>query len=448
MNPSAFREYDIRGKYPNDLNGETVYELGLSIGTYLREKGAKRISLGRDCRLSSPELHAALLKGLTETGTDIVDLGMVPTPLLYFSIHHLNTDGGIQITGSHNPPDENGFKICLGTGSVYGEEVQKIREIGESGRFQKGHGKVEHSEVITPYLAYLKKNIAPGDLKRKVVIDAGNGVGGLAAPDVYRAMGVEVTEIFCEPDGNFPNHHPDPTIPANLTRLIREVSERSADLGISFDGDADRIGVVDREGKIIWGDQLMIIFSRDILERTPGAEIIGEVKCSQALYDDIKKHGGTPVMWKAGHSLIKSRMKEDHAAFAGEMSGHLFFADRYFGYDDAIYAGARLLEILTRKAVTVRDLLAGVPNMVNTPEIRMDCPDENKFDVVARLVEAFKKEYDVIDIDGARVLFESGWGLVRASNTQPVLVLRFEAENEERLLEIKELFMKKVNEFI
>lgn len=448
MNPAIFREYDIRGKCPDDLNRDTVYELGHSIGDYLRGKGAKKISVGRDCRLSSPELRDALIKGLTETGMDIADIGMAPTPLLYFSIHHLNLDGGVQITGSHNPPDENGFKVCLGTGSVYGEEIQKIREISEAGKFQKGQGKVEDVNVFTPYLDYLKKNIIPGDIKRKVVIDAGNGVGGLVAPDVYRAMGIEVTEIFCEPDGNFPNHHPDPTIPANLTRLIREVAEKSADLGIAFDGDADRIGVIDREGNIIWGDQLMIIFSRDLLEQKPGAKIIGEVKCSQTLYDDIKKHGGTPIMWKAGHSLIKSKMKEVHAVLAGEMSGHLFFADRYFGYDDAIYAGARILEILTRKAVTVRDLLSGVPSMVNTPEIRIDCPDDRKFQAVARLVETFKKEYDVIDVDGARVIFNGGWGLVRASNTQPVLVLRFEAGNEKRLNEIKELFMKKVDEVI
>ena len=448
MNPSIFREYDIRGKCPDDLNGETVYALGRSIGTYLGGKGAKRISVGRDCRLSSPGFRDALVRGLTETGMDIVDVGMAPTPLLYFSIHHLNLDGGVQITGSHNPPDENGFKICLGTGSVYGEEIQKIREIIESGGFQKGQGKVEGFDIITPYLSYLKKNLLPGNIRRRVVIDAGNGVGGLVAPEVYRAMGIKVLEIFSKPDGNFPNHHPDPTIPANLTSLIREVAENSADLGISFDGDADRIGVVDRSGNIIWGDQLMIIFSRDLLEHMPGANIIGEVKCSQTLYDDIKKHGGTPVMWKAGHSLIKSRMKEIHAVFAGEMSGHLFFADRYFGYDDAIYAGARLLEILTRKPVSVRDLLSGVPAMVNTPEIRMDCPDEKKFQVVAKLVEEFKKEYDVIDIDGARVLFDGGWGLVRASNTQPVLVLRFEAETEKRLNEIKGLFMKKVSEIL
>jgi len=448
MNPSIFREYDIRGKCPDDLNKETVYELGLSIGTYLRGNDASRTSVGRDCRLSSPELHDALLKGLTETGMDIVDLGMVPTPLLYFSIHHLNLDGGVQITGSHNPPDENGFKICLGTGSVYGEEIQKIREISVKGIFQQGHGKVENVEIIRPYLGFLKKNLLPGKIRQKVVIDAGNGVGGLVAPEAYRAMGIEVLEVFCEPDGNFPNHHPDPTIPENLTRLIREVAENSADLGISLDGDADRIGVVDREGNIIWGDQLMIIFSRDLLEKTPGATIIGEVKCSQTLYDDIAKHGGTPVMWKAGHSLIKSRMKEINAIFAGEMSGHLFFADRYFGYDDAIYAGARLLEILTTKNVTVGDLLSDIPAMVNTPEIRMDCPDDKKFKVVSWLVEEFKKEHDVIDVDGARVLFDGGWGLVRASNTQPVLVLRFEAKNESRLTDIKELFMKKVEEAV
>jgi phosphomannomutase / phosphoglucomutase len=448
VNSAIFREYDIRGRYPVDLNSETVYKLGLSIGTYLAGKGARKISLGRDCRLSSPEIHDTLLKGLTETGLSVADIGMVPTPLMYFSIHHLKLDGGVQITGSHNPPEDNGFKINLGTGSVYGEEIQKIREISEAEIFQKGSGKIEEFDVVTPYIAHLKKNLIPGNIKRKVVVDAGNGVGCLVGPQIYRAMGVDVKEIFCVPDGNFPNHHPDPTIPANLTQLIKEVADRSADLGIAFDGDADRIGVVDRDGNVIWGDQLMIIFSRDLLERNPGAKIIGEVKCSQALYDDIKKHGGTPIMWKAGHSLIKSKMKEVHAIFAGEMSGHLFFGDRYFGYDDAIYAGARLLEILTRKPVTVRELLSGVTVMVNTPEIRMDCPDDKKFQVVARLVEEFKKEYEVIDVDGARVLFDGGWGLVRASNTQPVLVLRFEAVNKKRLNEIRELFMKKVDEII
>ena len=275
-------------------------------------------------------------------------------------------------------------------------------------------------------------------------MDAGNGVGGLVAPDAYRAMGVEVEAIFCEPDGRFPNHHPDPTIPENLVELKKYVDEKDADLGIAFDGDADRIGVVDKEENIIWGDQLMIIFSRDILSRNPGAPIIGEVKCSQVLYDDIAKQGGKPVMWKAGHSLIKSKMKETGALFAGEMSGHLFFNDRYFGFDDAVYAGARLLEIMTTQDKSVRDLLSGIPEMVNTPEIRMDCPDDKKFNVVKKLVEEFKKEYDVIDVDGARVLFDGGWGLIRSSNTQPVLVLRFEATDEKRLEEIRSIFMEKL----
>ncbi|MDB9822602.1 phosphomannomutase/phosphoglucomutase [Deltaproteobacteria bacterium] len=445
MNPAIFREYDIRGRFPEDLNEDSVYELGLSIGTYYRDRDSKKISLGRDCRLSSPDLKKALIGGLIQSGIDVLDIGMVPTPLLYFSIFHLELDGGIQITGSHNPPEYNGFKVCLGKTTIHGDEIQKIREIHGKGYFQKGDGILESAEVITPYLAYLKKNIHPGNIRRKVVIDAGNGVAGLVAPDVYSGMGVEVERLFCEPDGNFPNHHPDPTIPENLKYLKKEVLAKSADLGISFDGDADRIGVVDKEGNIIWGDLLMIIFSRNLLETNPGAKIIGEVKCSQVLYDDIRNQGGVPIMWKAGHSLIKSKMKEEGALFAGEMSGHLFFADRYFGYDDAIYAGARLLEIITERDTGVRELLSGIPHMANTPEIRMDCPDDKKFRIVDELAEDFKKGYNVIDVDGARVLFEGGWGLIRASNTQPVLVLRFEATDENRLQEIKNIFMNRLN---
>jgi phosphomannomutase/phosphoglucomutase len=445
VNPVIFREYDIRGKVPDELNPDTVYRLGLSIGTYYQEKGIDHISLGRDCRLSSPELREVLLKGLLDTGMNVTDVGMVPTPLLYFSIFHLGLSSAIQITGSHNPPEYNGFKICLEKSTIHGQEIQKIRKIGVSGRFRNGKGHVEEQDIVTPYLAYLKENIQPGNAPIKVVVDAGNGVGGLVANQVYSSMGIDVYPLFCEPDGRFPNHHPDPTIPENLKELKKKVSEQNADLGISFDGDADRIGVTDREGHIIWGDQLMIIFSRDLLERNPGAKIIGEVKCSQVLYDDIEIHGGVPIMWKAGHSLIKSKMKEEGAIFAGEMSGHLFFADRYFGYDDAIYAGARLLEILTRKGKSVSELLAGIPTMVNTPEIRMDCPEEKKFQIVQKLAEGFKKDFRVIDVDGARVLFDDGWGLVRASNTQPVLVLRFEAKDKEHLEEIRQIFMDRLN---
>ena len=446
MNPHIFREYDIRGRVPDELNQETVHRLGLSFGTYYQSHGASKITLGRDCRLSSPELRDALSRGLLEAGVDVVDVGMVPTPLLYFSLHYFDVDGGIQITGSHNPPEYNGFKISLGKATIYGEEIQEIRKIGKAGDFHNGKGRVESAEILGPYLDYLRDNLQPGHLSIKAVVDGGNGMGGLVAPDAFTAMGVEVVKLFCEPDGHFPNHHPDPTVPENLKAAILKVSETSADLAIAFDGDADRIGVVDREGNIIFGDQLMIIFSRDLLERHPGATIIGEVKCSQVLFDDIELHGGKPLMWKVGHSLIKNKLKEESALLAGEMSGHLFFAERYFGYDDAIYAGARLLEILTRKGKSIKELLAGVPPMVSTPEIRLDCPDDKKFQVVAEMAEEFKKDHQVIDVDGARVLFDGGWGLVRASNTQPVLVFRFEAQDEERLEQIRKIFMNKFEE--
>jgi len=420
--------------------------LGQCFGAYYRGFGAKRISLGRDCRLSSPELRLGVMEGMMDVGMDVKDVGMVPTPLLYFSLHHLAVDGGIQITGSHNPPEYNGFKICLGKTTIYGEEIQKLRRISESGSFPKGKGSVETREVIHPYREEVLKRIRCGQKERKVVLDAGNGVAGLVAPELYTRMGVEVEKLFCEPDGLFPNHHPDPTLPENLKHLVQRVSDTSADLGIAFDGDADRIGVVDRRGKTLWGDQLMIIFSRDLLKRHPGAKIIGEVKCSQVLYDDIRKNGGVPIMWKAGHSLIKAKMKEEGALLAGEMSGHLFFAERYFGYDDAIYAGARLLEILTNENKELDELLAGVPSLVSTPEIRLDCPDDQKFQIVADLASEFKKQYQVIDVDGARVVFEGGWGLIRASNTQPVLVLRFEAEDQKTLQEIQKIFMNKLAE--
>ena len=448
MNPNIFREYDIRGESPSELNQESVYLLGLSFGTYYQEHGTKRISLGRDCRLSSPELHDALSRGLMDTGMHVIDIGMVPTPLLYFSLFELEVDGGVQITGSHNPPSYNGFKICLGKETIYGQEIQKIRQIVDSEKFFQGRGEMEQREVTGLYLEKVEALLKPGTQKRKVVVDAGNGVAGMLAPQLYEHLGVEVERLYCEPDGHFPNHHPDPTIPENLVDLKEKVSAISADLGIAFDGDGDRIGVIDHGGKVIWGDQLMIIFSRDLLERHPGAKIIGEVKCSQVMYDDIEKHGGKPIMWKAGHSLIKSKMKEEGALLAGEMSGHLFFAERYYGYDDAIYAGARLLEILTKQQKGIRDLLKDVPVLVSTPEIRMDCPDEKKFEVVRALASEFKKEFKVIDVDGARVLFDGGWGLVRASNTQPALVLRFEAVDEERVEEIRKIFMDKLAEKI
>ena len=445
MNPTIFREYDIRGRVPDDLNEATVFELGLSIGTYYQNHGAEKITLGRDCRLSSPSLRDCLLKGLIESGMHVIDIGMVPTPLLYFSLFQLDVHGGIQITGSHNPPEFNGFKVCLNKTTIFGGEIQEIRKIAESGQLTRGRGKVEEKDVTVPYVENILKGIRRGPVQKKVVVDAGNGVGGLVAPQLYERMGVEVVRLFCEPDGRFPHHHPDPTIPEYLSHLIEKLSETKADLGIAFDGDADRIGVVSDQGKIIWGDQLMIVFSRELLKTHPGAKIIGEVKCSQVLYDDIASHGGKGIMWKVGHSLIKGKMKEEGALLAGEMSGHLFFADRYFGFDDAIYTGARLLEILALDKRKMADLLADVPVLVNTPEIRLDCPDEKKFEVVSRLAAEFKKEYQVIDVDGARVLFDGGWGLIRSSNTQPVLVLRFEAKDHQRLEEIRRIFMEKLD---
>ena len=437
VNPYIFREYDIRGVAEKDFPDEIVYNLGKAIGTYFFMNKVQKITLGRDCRLSSPRLHQKLSQGLLATGCHLIDLNIIPTPLLYFSLFHLDVKGGVMITGSHNPPDNNGFKICLGKSTIHGEEIQAIRRLLEKGDFQKGKGEIKSTDITDPYQKALISFLKMGSQKRKVVIDSGNGTAGIVAGPLYRKIGIEVIELFSEMDGNFPNHHPDPTIPANLETLIAKVKENKADLGIAFDGDADRIGVIDEKGKIIWGDQLMILFSRAILKEVPGATFIAEVKCSQTLFDDIKKHGGRPIMWKVGHSLIKSKLKEQKAQLAGEMSGHIFFANRYYGYDDAIYAGARLLEVLSHTDKKLSELLSDVPPTVVTPEIRTECSDEIKFAVVKKLVEKFKKDFQVIDVDGARIIFDGGWGLVRASNTQPVLVLRFEAKDEKTLKSIK-----------
>ncbi len=444
MKSHIFREYDIRGTVPDELNETTVSLLGNAMAVYYLTKGATRISLGRDCRLSSPELAAWFSSALVASGMKVVDIGMAPTPVLYFSVHYLDLDGGIQITGSHNPPAYNGFKICLGEMPVYGKEIQKIQRIAETGDFRAGIGVLEKTDVTGAYIDYVVENIRPGPVRRKVVVDAGNGAGGPIGVRIYRRLGFETIPLFCEPDGTFPNHHPDPTIPENLEPMMKRVTEADADLGIAFDGDADRIGVVGPEGDIIWGDQLMIIFSRDLLARHPGAVVIGEVKCSQTLYDDVAAHGGRAIMWKAGHSPVRQKMKDEGALLAGEVTGHIFFKERYFGYDDAIYAGARLLEILSKTDKRVEDLLTGIPPMAATPEIRVDCPDDRKFAVVAAITEEFRKTYDVIDIDGARVRLDGGWGLVRASNTQPALVLRFEATDPTRLEEIRRIFMDQV----
>ena len=447
MNPAIFREYDIRGLAEKDLDEEFALLLGKVHGTAIAERGGRRVTVGRDCRATSDPYAEAVIEGLMAAGLHVYDIGVCPTPLLYFSLYHLDADGGIQVTASHNPSEYNGFKICLGKDTVYGAQVQEIRDNMDRGRFREtGGGAVERYEIVPPYHRHLLADVPQLKRPLKVVVDAGSGVGGPVAPPLFRRLGCAVWEIACTPDGRFPVHHPDPTVPENLEMLIDKVRERHADVGIAYDGDADRIGVVDEKGNILWGDELLVLFARDVLGRNPNAVVISEVKCSQRLYDDIAKHNGTPIMWKAGHSLLKAKMKETQALLAGEMSGHMFFKERYFGYDDAIYASLRLLEILALSDRPLSALLDDLPKTVSTPELRVDCPDDKKFALARKATEYFRRHYEVIDVDGVRVKFAEGWGLVRASNTQPALVLRFEASSTERLNEYRAIIEDKLKE--
>lgn len=436
MNSEIFREYDIRGIAGRDLTETDVVDIGKAAGTFLAQRGCTRLTVGRDCRLSSPLFAKKLIEGLVSTGCEVTDIGVCPTPVLYFSIHHLEQDGGIMVTASHNPPEYNGFKICRGNDSVHGKDIQTIYRIIRERAFVRGRGSLNSAAVIPAYQEFIRNRIF---LNRplRVGIDAGNGTAGVIAVPLLKSLNCEVHDIYCEMDGTFPNHEADPTVLKNMADLISLVQEKRLDLGIGFDGDGDRIGVIDEQGRIVYGDKLIILFAREILSRKPRAVFISEVKCSKTLYDEIEKRGGKPIMWKAGHSLIKHKMKEERAELAGEMSGHMFFADRYLGYDDAIYAACRLLEILSRTQVPLSGLLSDVPRTFTTPEIRRECPDSVKFKVIEAVTAHFKGIQPVIDIDGVRVLFEDGWGLVRASNTQPALVLRFEALSESRLNEIR-----------
>jgi phosphomannomutase / phosphoglucomutase len=432
LKPTIFREYDIRGVAGEELPDPGVEQLGQAIGTYLQRHAGPKISLGRDCRLSSPRLRDALARGLVSSGCQVADIGVVPTPLLYYSVFHLNSSGAVMITGSHNPAEYNGFKVMAGDSTIHGEQIQALRELVERRDFIRSAGAECSVDVVTPYVDEVASQFH-FERRIRVVLDAGNGVAGPVMHRILERLNCQPTELFFEMDGRFPNHHPDPTVPEYLQQLIAAVGERKADLGIAFDGDADRLGAVDENGSIVYGDQLMLIYAREILSRKPGATFIGEVKCSQTMYDGIRAMGGNPIMWKTGHSLIKAKMKEVQAELAGEMSGHLFFADRYYGYDDALYAACRLMEIVAASGKPLSAQLAGVPRLAATPEIRVDCPDELKFEVVRRVKERFSREYPIVDVDGVRVLFAHGWGLVRASNTQPVLVLRMEAETPELL---------------
>jgi len=436
MNTHIFREYDIRGTVPRDLTPGLITDLGRALGTFFMRSGAASMVLGRDCRRSSPAVRDQLVRGLVETGMRVIDIGVCHTPLVYFSLFRLDMNAAVMITGSHNPPEYNGFKVCLGKTPIYGERIRQLRDLVAGGDFQRGCGTCEKREMLADYFDCIAGSI---HLRRplRVVVDAGNGTGGQAAVPLLQRLGCEVVPLHCEMDGSFPHHHPDPTVPANLRELIETVAEHRADAGISYDGDADRLGAVDDRGRIIRGDELLLIFARAILKDMPGATFVSEVKGSQVMYREIERLGGRAVMWKTGHSLIRAKMQEEQAAAAGEMSGHMFFADRYYGFDDAVYATCRLLEIIAESRAPAHALLDGIPRLCATPEIRIECPDSSKFAAVGQVSSILRSRYPFHDIDGIRVDMPGGWALVRASNTEPALVMRFEALSPERLAEIR-----------
>uniref|UniRef100_A0A7C4XEK2 Phosphomannomutase/phosphoglucomutase n=1 Tax=candidate division WOR-3 bacterium TaxID=2052148 RepID=A0A7C4XEK2_UNCW3 len=442
VNPQIFREYDIRGIAHTDLNEENVLLLARALGTYYQNSGDNNVVVGYDARISSPKIEETMVKGLIETGCNVVRIGMVPTPVLYFSLYYFNIPNGIMITASHNPKEFNGFKVCAKSTAIYGAEIKNLYKIICAGKFVYGQGSAVRRDLISDYINYLIENI---EVKRglKVVFDTGNGTCGPIVEEILKALGCKYKILFKEPDGNFPNHLPDPVVEKYIKDLIDCVKRDKYEIGIGLDGDGDRIGVVDETGRIIWGDVLLAIFAEEVLRKKPGSKIIFEVKCSKGLIERIKELGGIPIMYRTGHSLIKAKMKEEGSPLAGEMSGHIFFADRYFGYDDAIYASLRLLEIISQ-GKNLAQLSAKFPRYYATPEIRIETDDEKKFEIVENLKDYFRRLYKVIDIDGVRVDFGDGWGLIRASNTQPVFVLRFEAKTPERLEEIKNLFFEQL----
>ena len=447
MDPAIFREYDIRGIVDKDIDEEVAVMIGKGFGSSLIRQGRKSLAAGRDNRHSSKMLMDALIEGATSVGLRVIDVGQLPTPALYFSVIYLKADGGVMITASHNPAEYNGFKLRKGEQAVFGEEIQKLREIIEEGHFEQGKGKREAANTLPAYAAAIKERIK---LTRKVklVVDAGNGTTGPIATPLLRELGCDVVELYCEPDGNFPHHLPDPTVEENLVDLSRKVREEKAEVGIGYDGDGDRVGAVDERGNILWGDQILTVFAREALKKRSPAPIVLDVKCSQSLIDTIKRYGGIPVMWRTGYPHIQSKMREISAPVGGEMSGHMYFADNYFGYDDGIFASCRLLEIISHaKEEGVSHLLSDVPTYPSTPEIRTECSEADKFKIVEDVKEFFSRGYETIDIDGVRIIFDDGWALIRASNTQPLLVLRFEAKTQKRLEEIKNLVRDKLKSY-
>jgi phosphomannomutase/phosphoglucomutase len=441
ISPAIFREYDIRGVVGSEITPQVAARIAAAYAAFLRKAGVSAVVVGRDNRESSPSLRDAVAGALAASGCRVIDVGTVITPAFYFARVHWNVDGGVMITASHNPPEFNGFKLAHGFGTLYGEQIQEIRRLAQTPHAPRPEPRsspdVTVREIVPAYLGMLREKITLGPRRLRVVVDCGNGTASLVAPDALAQWGCDVVALYCESDSRFPHHHPDPVDPVNLHDLIAAVRAERADVGIAFDGDGDRIGVVDERGTILWGDTLMILFWREILPSHPGAVGIVEVKCSQALYDEIARLGGRPMFYRTGHSLIKAKMQELGAVFTGEMSGHMFFADEYFGYDDAVYAAGRLLRILSHTEQPLSALLADVPRYYTTPETRVECADDVKFDVVRQIRDAFKRTHEVIDIDGARIVFPDGWGLIRASNTQPALVVRAESKTAVGLDAIK-----------
>nr|VFK39736.1 MAG: phosphomannomutase / phosphoglucomutase [Candidatus Kentron sp. TC] len=444
MNSSIFRAYDIRGIIGAALTSEIAREIGRAIGSQAHDQGQKTLVVGRDGRLSGSDLRKALVAGILATGANVIDIGQVPTPVLYFAANRLGTGSGVMVTGSHNPPEYNGFKIMLGGRTLFGDAITHLHTRIEHRRFVSGKGKTQRRDIVPEYIRRVSRDIPKASENRfTIAVDCGNGVAGGIAPQLFRALGHDVLEMHCEIDGHFPNHHPDPSQPENLRDLINTVLDNQADFGLAFDGDGDRLGVVDNKGSIIWPDRQLMLFSRDILSRHPGAGIVFDTKCSRHLAQEIERRGGCPVMWKTGHSFIKEKMRETGALLAGEMSGHIFFKERWYGFDDALYAAARLIEILITAQAPPDRIFASLPEAISTPELRVDMPEARSLIFMERLAERFPRIFSdacITTIDGLRADYPDGWGLVRASNTTPSLVLRFEADHESALHRIEERF--------
>jgi len=446
MNETMFREYDIRGIVDVDFPNEVVKKLGKAFGTYILRKGGTQISVSGDIRESSPILKKNFIKGALSTGLNIIDIGIVPTPVNYYSMYKLETDGAVQITGSHNPNEFNGFKFSCLKESFYGQKIQLLKNMILDNDFESGNGKLINDDILNDYIQMLCSKIKLNK-KLKVIVDSGNACGCLTVPQTLKKLNIDVEELYCDVDSTFPNHHPDPTVDSNLTEIVSKIKNGDFDLGMAFDGDADRIVVIDEKGNIIRCDNLICLFLPEVITET-NKKIIFDVKCSESLEKMITNNGGEPLMWKTGHSLIKDKMKTENAKFAGEMSGHIFFADDYYGYDDALYVGLRLLQILSNTTKTLSELTKDIPQYYSTPEMRIDCKDDNeKFKITEKAVSFFTENYDCKTIDGVRIKFKNGWGLVRSSNTQPVIVCRFEATNENDLNQMKEMVLSKLSEF-